>query len=130
MCKNLKNMNTSKKIVLLGDAGVGKTTLIKHLLFNDPPSDYVPTLGVEVHPLTLDEENFNVWDCAGDARYGGLREGYYIGAYKCIIMHNGTINPEWERLVKSTNPHIQISYLKKKNSMNATIQMLKSLLLE
>ncbi len=38
------------------------------------------TLGVEVHPLrfytNLGEIVFNVWDTAGQEKFGGLRDGY------------------------------------------------------
>lgn len=40
------------------------------------------TLGVEVHPLTFHTNFgticFNVWDTAGQEKFGGLRDGYYI----------------------------------------------------
>lgn len=38
------------------------------------------TLGVEVHPLTFHTNRgtivFNVWDTAGQEKFGGLRDGY------------------------------------------------------
>ncbi len=40
------------------------------------------TLGVEVHPLAFHTNRgvirFNVWDTAGQEKFGGLRDGYYI----------------------------------------------------
>lgn len=40
------------------------------------------TLGVEVHPLFFNTNRgnvkFNVWDTAGQEKFGGLRDGYYI----------------------------------------------------
>ena len=40
------------------------------------------TLGVEVHPLNFHTNRgtirFNVWDTAGQEKFGGLRDGYYI----------------------------------------------------
>lgn len=43
---------------------------------------YVATLGVEVHPLLFHTNRgpikFNVWDTAGQEKFGGLRDGYYI----------------------------------------------------
>lgn len=40
------------------------------------------TLGVEVHPLVFHTKRgpvrFNVWDTAGQEKFGGLRDGYYI----------------------------------------------------
>ena len=45
-------------------------------------SQYVATLGVEVHPLAFNTTRgkivFNVWDTAGQEKFGGLRDGYYI----------------------------------------------------
>ena len=43
---------------------------------------YVATLGVEVHPVMFQTNRgkiqFNVWDTAGQEKFGGLRDGYYI----------------------------------------------------
>lgn len=42
----------------------------------------IATLGVEVHPLDFFTSRgkmiFNVWDTAGQEKFGGLRDGYYI----------------------------------------------------
>lgn len=47
-----------------------------------PPLPPVATLGVEVHPLvfhtTRGTIKYNVWDTAGQEKFGGLRDGYYI----------------------------------------------------
>ena len=52
------------------------------------------TLGVEVHPLVFHTNRgqirYNVWDTAGQEKFGGLRDGYYIqgiltfSSYHCI----------------------------------------------
>lgn len=43
---------------------------------------FIATLGVEVHPLVFHTNRgpikFNVWDTAGQEKFGGLRDGYYI----------------------------------------------------
>lgn len=82
------------KIVILGNGGVGKTTYIKKLLTGEFEKKYVPTLGVDVFSLKLDtncgDVTFNVWDCAGQEKYGGLRDGYYINSDGCILMFDYT----------------------------------------
>ena len=69
------------KLVLVGDGGTGKTTFVKHHLTGEFEK-YVATLGVEVHPFIFHTNRgpikFNVWDTAGQEKFGGLRDGYYI----------------------------------------------------
>uniref|UniRef100_A0A674C9K1 GTP-binding nuclear protein Ran n=1 Tax=Salmo trutta TaxID=8032 RepID=A0A674C9K1_SALTR len=70
------------KLVLCGDGGTGKTTFVKRHLTGEFEKKYVATLGVEVHPLvfhtTRGTIKYNVWDTAGQEKFGGLRDGYYI----------------------------------------------------
>lgn len=84
------DMNTYK-VSLIGDARVGKTSLMSYLLTGQIPHDYVPTLGVEVHPVIHNHRRFNVWDTAGQRRYGGLSDGYYIQSHIGLVMYD---NPE------------------------------------
>jgi len=47
-----------------------------------------------VHPLDFDTNRgtlrFNVWDTAGQEKFGGLRDGYYIQGQCAIIMFDVT----------------------------------------
>lgn len=82
------------KIVLVGDGGVGKTTLVKRHLTGEFTTKYVPTLGVEVSTLRFDTNcgpiAFNVWDTAGQEKFGGLRDGYYVHSDGAIVMFDVT----------------------------------------
>ena len=82
------------KVVLVGDGGVGKSTYLKRLLTGEFEKKYIATLGVEVHPLhfrtNYGDIVFNVWDTAGQEKYRGLKEGYYIMADACIAMFDCT----------------------------------------
>ncbi|KAM9951218.1 hypothetical protein ACTFIT_012324 [Dictyostelium discoideum] len=67
------------KLVLVGDGGVGKTTFVQRHLTGEFEPRYIPTLGVSVHPLifytNFGKIHFNVWDTAGQEKFGGLRDG-------------------------------------------------------
>lgn len=67
----------------------------------------IATLGVEVHPLVFYTNRgpirFNCWDTAGQEKFGGLRDGYYIQGQCAIIMFDVTSRvtyknvPNWHR---------------------------------
>lgn len=91
------------KIVLDGDTNVGKTTYIKRILKRDFESNYSPTPGVGIYPISFNTNigriKFNVWDCAGHdncddfTQCKSLKNGYYIRAAAAIIMLDNTITP-------------------------------------
>lgn len=95
------------KCVLVGDGGTGKTTFVKRHLTGEFEKKYVATLGVEVHPLIFHTNRgpirFNVWDTAGQEKFGGLRDGYYIQGQCAIVMFDVTSRvtyknvPNWHR---------------------------------
>ena len=105
--------NTPKfKILVIGDGGVGKTTFITRHRTGEFTKGYQATMGVEVNPLPFYTNKgyviCNMWDCAGQEKFGGLRDGYYIGAQAAIIMFDVTnkisyknIKQHYELLMKS-----------------------------
>jgi len=95
------------KLILVGDGGVGKTTFVKRHKTGEFEKKYVATMGVEVHPLDFHTNFgpviFNCWDTAGQEKFGGLRDGYYIGGQAAIIMFDVTARvtyksvPHWHK---------------------------------
>ncbi len=92
------------KLILCGDGGVGKSAFLKRHLSGEFERKYVPTLGVEVHPLTFHTNYgpicFNVWDTAGQEKFGGLRDGYYIQGQAAIIMFDVTSRMTYKNVSK------------------------------
>lgn len=95
------------KLILVGDGGTGKTTFVKRHLTGEFEKRYIATVGVDVHPLTFFTNRgkicFNCWDTAGQEKFGGLRDGYYIEGNCAIIMFDVTSRntyksvPNWHR---------------------------------
>ena len=80
----------SYKLILVGDGAVGKTAFVKRHKTGEYEKKYIATIGVEVTPIQFLTKKgpiaFNIWDTAGQEKFGGLRDGYYIGGHCAIIM--------------------------------------------
>ncbi len=89
---------TSAKVMLLGDIGVGKSSLARRFVFDRFESDYKTTIGVDV--LTHDVDlraagedatlRFVLWDTDGD--FGGriFETVYLVGASAAIVVADAT----------------------------------------
>lgn len=106
------------KVLLVGDGGTGKTTLVRRHQGGEFERKYLPTVGVNVESIhwhtTNGEVIFNMWDTAGQEKFGWLREGYYIGGEAAIIMFDVTDRltyrnvPNWHRDVNRVCPDIPV----------------------
>lgn len=120
------------KIVLVGDGGCGKTCFAKRFLTQGFEKKYVATLGVEVHPIHFQTNYglvvFNVWDTAGQEKYGGLRDGYYIRGDGCLAFYQeGVVSSanralEFSQDVKRVCGDIPLFYVSTKNDEGCTCQ--------
>ena len=88
------------KIVLLGDSGVGKTSIINYFMSGKTSESLKPTVGaafvtknivVDGHGLEL-----RIWDTAGQEVYRGLAPMYYRSAQIAIIVYDVTNNQSYE----------------------------------
>ena len=87
----------SKKVVILGQHGVGKTTILRSFL-NQSIDNTVPTIGAVFHnlPIRTSDGSFmklELWDTAGQERYHSLMPLYYRGSDCAIIVYD-IKNPE------------------------------------
>ncbi len=79
------------KTVLLGDSGVGKTSIAVRLardVFNDHGAQ--PTVGAAFFTFVVengeDSVQFEMWDTAGQERYRSLAPMYYRGAEVVVLV--------------------------------------------
>lgn len=74
----------SKKVLLIGNFGVGKTSLIRRFVLNEFSEDYISTIGVRVSSKNLNFENKDlkllIWDVAGTKDGEKVPKAYFLGA--------------------------------------------------
>ncbi|KAK4343070.1 hypothetical protein RND71_038886 [Anisodus tanguticus] len=83
----------SFKILLIGDSGVGKSSLLVSFISN-VVDDLAPTIGVDfkIKTLTVSGKKLKltIWDTAGQERFRTLTSSYYRGAQGIILVYDVT----------------------------------------
>lgn len=82
------------KIVVIGDAGVGKSCLLQRFADSTFDEGSASTIGVDfrIQSIRLGEENvkLQIWDSAGQERYRTVASSYYRGAHGVGIVFDVT----------------------------------------
>ena len=82
------------KLILIGDASVGKTNILNKYLKNEFDPNSKSTLGVELGTKNVKIDNkiikVQIWDTAGQERYKAITSTYYKGAKGAIIVYDIT----------------------------------------
>lgn len=86
-----KKMHTiQKKVCLLGDFAVGKTSLIRRFVEDRFDDKYLSTIGVKISrkPLTREDHLLNllIWDLAGGDDFGKVSASYLRGASGALLV--------------------------------------------
>ncbi|XP_022133444.1 ras-related protein RABC2a-like [Momordica charantia] len=83
----------SFKILLIGDSGVGKSSILLSYISNFV-HDLSPTIGVDfkIKTVTVGGKRLKltIWDTAGQERFGMLTSSYYRGAHGIILVYDVT----------------------------------------
>lgn len=91
------------KVLMLGEAGVGKTALVRryaHKLFKE---DYKATLGIDMTPKKILRDDseaifIQIWDFSGQALFGNLRSRFYAGAAGVLLIYDITQDHSFHKL--------------------------------
>ena len=82
------------KIVLIGDASTGKSSLLRRYCENTFDENYKCTVGVDfqIKILKINEKivKLQIWDTAGQERFKTMTKTYYRNARACLIVYDLT----------------------------------------
>jgi small GTP-binding protein len=78
------------RVVLVGDSGVGKTSILNYLVGSPCTSNHVPTIGATYEHycerISGSDVRMQIWDTAGQERYKSLGPIYYRGSVAALIV--------------------------------------------
>ncbi|CAG5132753.1 unnamed protein product [Candidula unifasciata] len=91
--KNIMSMRDIK-VCLLGESGVGKSSIVMRFVTNTFKSALESTIGASFMTKTIvvdgDTFKFQIWDTAGQEKYRALAPMYYRGSAAAIIVYDVT----------------------------------------
>lgn len=115
------------KILLLGDASVGKASFTKRFCYNVfNPSERL-TIGVDFHVKTIDlhgkKLKLQIWDVGGEERFRFLLPTYCLGANAAFLLYDVTRSQtldnisEWINIVHQKSGDIPIMLIGSKSHL-------------
>lgn len=82
------------KVIILGDAGVGKTSLLKQYVNKQFSYQYKATIGADflMKEIIIDGQvvQLQLWDTAGQEKFHSLGSAFYRNAECCILVFDQT----------------------------------------
>ena len=102
---------TRHKIIFIGDAGVGKTTIISRIMDNPFNEVYEPSIGVDFMSKIIKYRGQNIklqiWDTAGQEKYKGLIPSYVRNSSIVFLIYDISVKssfdniPNWITFIRS-----------------------------
>ena len=93
---------TTCKVVLLGEAGVGKTSIISRYVNNTFSDVLMSTTGASfaIKKLEIDDHKikFQIWDTAGQERFRSLAKIFYQNAAVAVLVYDITRRDSFQKL--------------------------------
>jgi len=80
------------KVIILGDSGVGKTSLMNQYVSKKFTDQYKATIGADflTKEVMIDDKlvTMQIWDTAGQERFQSLGVAFYRGADACVLVYD------------------------------------------
>ena len=95
---------TRHKIIFVGDAGVGKTTIISRIMENPYNEIYEPSIGVDFMSKNIKYKGQSIklqmWDTAGQEKYKGLIPSYVRNSSIVFLVYDISVKTSFDNIPK------------------------------
>jgi len=82
------------KLLIIGDSGVGKSSILLRFADNTFSANYITTIGVDfkIRTITIKGQKIKlqIWDTAGQERFRTITSTYYRGTHGVIVVYDVT----------------------------------------
>jgi small GTP-binding protein len=90
------------KILLIGDSGVGKTSLLVRFNEQTFTTTHITTIGIDLRSKVVDVEGSKVkvqiWDTAGQERFQSITKSYYRGSHAILLVYDTSDLKSFKRI--------------------------------
>jgi len=92
------------KIIIIGDAGVGKSNILTRYTKDEFDPGNNPTIGIEFSSKVVEiagkAVKLQIWDTAGQERYRAVAKSYYSGTHGVMIVYDISKRDTYEHVEK------------------------------
>lgn len=102
MTTKTAKFDTTIKLLLIGDSGVGKSCLLLRFSDNSFTPSFITTIGIDFKIRTIELEGkrikLQIWDTAGQERFRTITTAYYRGAMGILLLYDVTNAESYENI--------------------------------
>ncbi|XP_077245812.1 ras-related protein Rab7-like [Tasmannia lanceolata] len=99
---SMMRTRTLLKVIVLGDSGVGKTSLMNQYVNKKFSQQYKATIGADfvTKEIQIDDRpvTLQIWDTAGQERFQSLGVAFYRGADCCVLVYDVNVLKSFDSL--------------------------------
>jgi len=95
------------KVLMIGDSGVGKSSLFHRYANDQFTPNFLPTIGIDykIKNVTMDDKHgvkrtirLSLWDTAGQERFRTITKQYFRGAHGMALVYDSTDRASFENV--------------------------------
>jgi len=102
MARKSQIYDSAIKILLIGDSGVGKSSMLMRFCDDSFDSNFVATIGIDFQIKTINIDGrklkLQIWDTAGQERFRTLTNAYYRGAMGIVLVYDVTDEQSFQNI--------------------------------